>query len=52
MKFIKKQRQHTKKILPETFKFFNLKDFIIYEYICKMYILADIKRNYIKSIFI
>ena len=26
------------------FVIFNLKDFIFYRYICKMYILADVKR--------
>ena len=30
----------------------KLKDFIFYKYICKVYILADIKRNCKKSRFI
>ena len=34
------------------FQFLNLKDFSFYKYICKMYILADIKRNCRKSRFI
>ena len=36
IKFVNKQRRHTKKKNPKTFKFFDLKDFIFYKYICKM----------------
>ena len=41
-----------RKILPKSFLIFNLKDFIFFKYIFKVYILADIKRNYKKSRFI
>ena len=39
------------KCFLKSFKFFNLKDFLFFEYICKMYILEDIKRNCKKSRF-
>ena len=45
--FINKRRRHTKNNFSKTFKFLNLKYFLFYKYICKMYILADIKRNFI-----
>ena len=41
--FINKQRRHTKFLFFRFFKLFNLKDFIFYTYIYKMYILANIK---------
>ena len=45
-------RDDIQKILPKTFVFFNLKDFIFYKFICNMYFLADIKRNWRISRFI
>ena len=43
LRFIKEQRRLLKKFGNKKFVFFNEKDFIINKYICKMYILADIK---------
>ena len=49
MKFINKQRRQEIFFYQKPFKFLNSKDFIFYEYICKMYILADITRLYVKD---
>ena len=44
IKFINKQKRHTKKLFQKVFLFFYSKDFIFYKYFNKMYILADIKK--------
>ena len=44
-----RERQTTfEKICNKIFLLFDLKDFIVYKHICKMYILADISGNYRK----
>ena len=42
-RFMQKQRRLLKKFRNKKNEFFNEKDSIFYKYICKMYILADIK---------